>query len=184
MRLAGCVVSTIDFVTDNSSLLVVSWADGTAVGSSGSSSTGLRRLSPQGLGVGVASITTLVAAISALVATIAGLLWGVAALVAAIAALVTVRAATISALVAVRNLLDVGDTGTAIAATVASTVAVAIGTGIDASEKGEGSECNLKVRRQTNGLVPCPAVASARITYQELHVEQASFVVVINETIS
>lgn len=157
---AGAVVSVsginagINLVTDDSSLLVVSWADGAAVGSSRSGSAGIGGLSDQGAGVRrLATIAALVAAIAALVAAITALVASIACLLTAIAGLAAVaRLTAVSGLTAIGaaaiDLRQVSDTRSIVATAVASTVAAAVGIGIDAGDKGEGSKANLQRRRQ------------------------------------
>lgn len=129
----GGINAGINIVTDDSSLLVVSWADGATVGSSRSGSAGIGGLSNQGAGIRrLAAITAQVAAISALLSASIASLGPTVAGQAAVAGLAAV------------DLRHVSDTRT----TVASTVAAAVGIGIDAGDKGEGSKANLQRRRQ------------------------------------
>lgn len=139
----------INVVTDDSSLLVVSWADGATVGSSRSGSAGTGGLSDQGAGIRrLATIAALVAAITSVVATISALLSAsIACLLTAIAVLVAVAGLTAIGAASI-DLRQVSDTRSIVATAVASTVAAAIGIGIDAGDKGEGSKANLQRRRQ------------------------------------
>lgn len=143
---AGAVVAVsginagINLVTDDSSLLVVSWADGATVGSCRSGSAGIGGLSDQGPGIRrLATIAAQVAAISALLsASIASLVSTIAGL-AAVAGLAAIRVAAV-------DLRHVSDTRSIVATAVATVAAV--GIGIDAGDKGEGSKANLQRRTQ------------------------------------